>query len=79
MAPRNLTIQLDEELIREAKVLAAEEGMSLSAMVAQDLRERLAVRERRREAMQAAFESMTQAAGSGRQMPRWTREELHER
>ena len=79
MAARNVTIQLDEELIREAKVLAAEHGMSLSAMVAQDIRERLAARARRERARAAALESMDEAAASGRQAPRWTRDELHDR
>jgi plasmid stability protein len=76
---RNLTIQLDEELIRSAKVLAAEKGMSLSAMVAQDLREKLAARDRYQQAMSAALESMAEAAGSARTAPRWTRDDLHDR
>lgn len=79
VATRNLTIQLDEELVRSAKVMAAEEGMSVSAMVAQELREKLAVRARRDRARQAALDSMAEAAESGRRAPRWTREELHDR
>jgi hypothetical protein len=78
MAARNVTIQLDEELIREAKVLAAERGMSLSAMLAHDLRMTLAARARRERAMRAAFESMDEAAASHRRAPAWTREELYE-
>ena len=79
MATRNLTIQLDEELVREARVLAAEQGTSVSAMVAQDLRTKLAARARRTSAMQAAFESMDAAARSGRGVPDWTREEINDR
>jgi plasmid stability protein len=79
MSTRNLTIQLDEELIREARVLAAEQGTSVSAMVAQDLRTKLAARARRTSAMQAAFESMDAAARSGRSVPGWTREEINDR
>ncbi|MFC4565832.1 DUF6364 family protein [Nocardiopsis mangrovi] len=79
MSTRNLTIQLDEELVREAKVLAAEEGTSVSAMVARDLRDRIAARSRRNQAMRAALESMNEAAGSGRQAPHWTRGELYDR
>jgi uncharacterized protein DUF6364 len=78
VAARNVTIQLDEDLVREAKVLAAENGVSLSTLVARDLREKLAARRRRARAMQAAFESMAEAARSSGQAPRWTREELHE-
>jgi Family of unknown function (DUF6364) len=76
---RNITIQLDEELIREARVLAAEQGTSVSAMVAQDLRTKLAARARRTRATQAAFESMDAAARSGRRAPEWTREEINDR
>lgn len=79
VATRNVTIQLDEDLIRDAKVLAAEKGMSLSAMVAQEIRERLAARARRERARQVAVQSMAEAAEAGRTAPRWTREELHER
>ncbi|MFC3997008.1 DUF6364 family protein [Nocardiopsis sediminis] len=79
MATRNVTIQLDEELVREAKILAAEEGTSVSAMVARNLRDRIAARSRRNQAMLAALESMNEAAGSGRQAPHWTRGELYDR
>jgi hypothetical protein len=79
MATRNLTIQLDEDLIHEARVLAAEQGTSISALVAQDLRTKLAARARRTSAMQAAFDSMDAAARSGRQVPAWTREEINDR
>lgn len=76
---RNLTIQLDEELIRAAKALAAAKGMSLSALVAQDLREKIAAQSRYQQAMTAAMESMAEAAGSGRKAPAWTRDELYDR
>jgi len=79
VSTRNLTIQLDEDLVREAKVLAAERGMSVSAMVAQELRDKLAARARRERARQVAMESMVEAASSARQAPSWSREELHER
>jgi hypothetical protein len=79
MTARNVTIQLDEELIRDAKVLAAEQGLSLSAMVARDIREKLSARARRERAEEAALQAMAAAAGSGRQAPRWTREELYGR
>ena len=76
---RNLTIQLDEELIRAAKALAASKGMSLSALVAQDLKEKIAAQGRYQAAMTVAMESMTEAAGSGRLAPGWTRDELYDR
>lgn len=76
---RNLTIQLDEELIHAAKALAAAKGMSLSALVAQDLREKIAAQGRYQAAMTAALESMTEAAGSNRTAPIWTRDDLYDR
>jgi predicted transcriptional regulator len=79
MAARNLTIQLDEDLIREAKVLAAEQGMSVSAMVSRDLREKLSARAWTERARRAAVESMAEAAASGRAAPHWRRDELYDR
>ena len=79
MAARNLTIQLDEDLIRQAKVLAAEQGMSVSAMVSRDLREKLSVRTWTERARRAAIESMAEAAASGRGAPQWRRDELYDR
>jgi Family of unknown function (DUF6364) len=76
---RNVTIQLDDDLIRAAKVLAAEEGISLSAMVARDIRVKLSGRARRERAMRIALESMAEAASSGRTIPAWSREEINER
>ena len=79
VAARNLTIQLDEDLIREAKVLAAEQGISVSAMVSRDLREKLSARAWRVRARRAAVDSMAEAAASGRVAPRWRRDELYDR
>ena len=79
MAARNLTIQLDEDLIREAKVLAAEQGMSVSAMVSRDLRDKLSARAWTERARRAAVESMAEAADSGRAAPQWRRDELYPR
>lgn len=41
----NITLKLDESLLREARILAAEEGSSISAMLAERLEQ--AVRERK--------------------------------
>jgi predicted nucleic acid-binding protein len=37
VARRNLTVQLVEETIRQAKILAAKRGTSISGLVAQEL------------------------------------------
>ena len=79
VAARTLTIQLDEDLLREAKVLAAEQGISVSAMVSRDLREKLSARAWTERARRVAVESMAGAAASGRASPRWRRDELYDR
>ncbi len=74
----NVTLKLDADLIREARILAAEEGTSISAMLAE--RVEALVRERR------AFErARRRALGRLRHAPDlgWTRpasrDEIHER
>jgi hypothetical protein len=41
------TVRLDDDLLREAKVRAAEQGISLTQLIDESLRERLAARPRR--------------------------------
>jgi hypothetical protein len=77
MAKRNLTVQLDDETIRHAKVVAAHRGMSLSGLVAQQLNELAAEDERYERARTVALEALAGVRGGG--APRWNREELHER
>ena len=76
MARRNLTVQLDEETIRQAKILAAKRGTSISGLVAREL-ELLVVRDARyEEARRRAVDLMGQSAEhSGRS---WRREDLYE-
>jgi predicted transcriptional regulator len=79
MARTNLTLQLDEDLVREIKVLAAKKGTSASGLMARFARKVIAADVRYQKAMRAAFESMNEAATSGRAVPRWTREEINDR
>jgi hypothetical protein len=74
----NLTLKLDTALLREAKVLAAEEGTSISAIVAEKLEQ--AVRERKgyAQARKRAIEQMRNARDLGWIKPK-SRDELHER
>jgi hypothetical protein len=77
MSKRNLTIQLDDEVIHRAKVAAARRGTSVSGLVTQQL-ERLADADERYDDAQRRAEhalARTQPRG-GR---RWTRDELHQR
>jgi hypothetical protein len=77
-AARNITLTIDEETLRAARVIAAERGVSVSAL----LREELAgLVERRRgygKAREAALLRLRrgQSLGGGK-LP--SREELHER
>jgi hypothetical protein len=76
MARRNLTVQLDEEVIRQAKILAAERGTSVSGLVARELEQLVARNARYEEAMRRAFELMDESEPRGGR--NWRREELYE-
>lgn len=77
MARRNLTIQLDEATIRHAKIVAAHRGMSVSALVAQQLNDLAEADERYERARQVALDAMTEAVDRG--APRWRRDDLYDR
>jgi uncharacterized protein DUF6364 len=77
MARRNLTLQLDEDVIRRAKIAAAKRGTSVSGLVARQLQDIAEHDARYDEAMRRALNALNQAAPRGGR--RWTREELHER
>ena len=77
MAKANLTIQLDTEVIRRARIVAAKRGMSVSAIVTRDLIE-LADRDALYEEGRArAEELLSQATPRGGRA--WRRDDLHER
>ena len=77
MARRNLTLQLDEDVIRRAKVLAAKRGTSVSGLVARELEELVAKDARYEEAQRRAAEILARPAPHGGRT--WQRDELHER
>ena len=66
MPKANLTIQLDREVIRRARIVAAHRGTSVSGLVAQELDALVAHHERYEEARRRALEFMTKAKGRGR-------------
>ena len=74
----NITLKLDSELLREAKILAAEDGTSISAMLAGRLekmvRERRTFERARRRALARLREGMNL-----NWTPSRSRDELHER
>jgi hypothetical protein len=77
MGKRNLTLQLDEDVIRRAKVVAAKRGTSVSGLVARELEELVARDARYEEASRRAGEIMAGAQPHGGRT--WRRDELHDR
>lgn len=75
MAKTNLTVQLDDQVIRRARVVAAKRGTSVSALVARQLDELVAGDERYEAARRRAMELMSQAKPHGGR--NWTREEVY--
>lgn len=79
MANRNITLSLPEELVRKAKVLAAERDTSVSALVA-ELVENLAGGV---DDYETAWENEVTRMSGGTGMKvgaiTWTRDELHNR
>ena len=74
----NLTITVDEEILRTARIRALEQGSSVNALLREYLESfagRNAVYERAIQGLDAIAES-TQSGSGGR---RWTREDLYDR
>lgn len=74
----NVTLKIDADLLREARILAAEEGTSMSAMLAARLEQ--AVRERKsyQQAQRRAIARLRKGFDLRWTPPR-SRDELHER
>lgn len=72
-----MTVQLDDDVIRQAKVLAAKRGTSVSTLVAGELERLVADDERYEDAWRRAQRALTGATSRGGR--RWQRDELHER
>jgi hypothetical protein len=78
LGKRNLTVQLDEETIDKARVLAAKRGTSVSPLVALQIEELTDADERYEESWRIARETMEHAAAHGG--PRaWNRDDLYDR
>ena len=82
---RNVTVQLDEDVIAKIKVLAAQRGTSISGLVAAEINRLAAQNERYERARQAALarmaEAAEEAAHSDQASPAegrgWTRDEIY--
>lgn len=74
----NITLKVDDELLREARILAAKQGTSVSRLVAQQL-EKLVQSEARYEAARRRALRRLATGYDLRFKPPRTRDELHER
>jgi hypothetical protein len=77
MAKANLTLQLDEDIIRRARVVAAKRGTTVSALVARELAGLVEDDARYEEARARAEKLMRTASPHGGRS--WRRDELHDR
>jgi len=74
----NLTIALDDDLLRKARIRSAELGTSVNAVLREYLEEWTGGKKAQRRAIErfVAAAKRSKAASGGRT---WTRDELHER
>ena len=75
MAKANLTVQLDTEGIRRARIVAAKRGTSVSALVAREISELADQDDRYEQARERATALMVKATARGGR--EWTRDELY--
>ena len=75
----NLTLTVDEDILRKARIKALEQGTSVNALVREYLRQ-LAGRSAAAEGIAEFFAATEGAgAGSGSEGRSWSRDELYER
>ena len=74
---QNITLSLDKELIRQAKILAAQKSTSISALLAEELTRLVQKDDAYQQAMEKAFASMEKGYRFGGKYP--SREELYDR
>ena len=77
MARSNLTLQLDTDVIRRARIVAAKRGTSISALAAIQLTALVEEDERVEQARERAQAILEKAVPRGGRS--WTRDELHDR
>jgi hypothetical protein len=77
VSKRNLTIQLDDDVIVRAKVAAAKRGTSVSGLVTRVLEKLVVADERYEDAQRRAEHAMDRPKARGGRS--WSRDELHDR
>ncbi len=75
---KNLTLRLEEEVIRQARVLALKEGLSVSALLARHVEESVRTADEYETARRQALRSLKRGFDMGVEH-NTPREELHER
>jgi hypothetical protein len=74
----NVTLKLDSDLLREARILAAEQGRSISALLAERIEAMIRERKAFDKARRRALARLRTGLNLGWTPPR-SRDELHER
>lgn len=74
----NLTITVDSDVLKQARIRAIKEDTSVNAVLREFLASYAGAADRRQEAAKR-FTALAKAATSGRGNATWTRDELHER
>lgn len=74
----NLTITIDDGVLKQARLRALEQGRSVNALLREYLEAYAGTATARRRAVRA-FQQLADRAESGSGGRRWTREELYER
>jgi predicted transcriptional regulator len=74
----NVTLKLDADLLREVRVLAAEQGQSISGLLAQRLEDMVRERKMYEKARRRALARLRKGLSLGWTPPQ-SRDELHER
>ncbi len=75
MTKANLTLQLDADVIRRARIVAAKRGTSVSALVARELDALVDREDRYEDARRRAVDLMIAAKPRGRRS--WTRDDIY--
>lgn len=74
----NLTITVDGEVLKRARIRALEENTSVNAILREYLESYARVAARRHDSLEHLL-TLSRTAEAGRGAARWTRDELHER
>ncbi|MDA2918763.1 DUF6364 family protein [Desulfobacterota bacterium AH_259_B03_O07] len=74
----NLTISVDDEVLKKARIKALEQGTSVNALLRNYLEAYTDVRQHQEEAIENLLQ-LSRSAKSRRGGSKWTRDELHER